>query len=232
MTDMVLSQADSSYLANLIRYNRGLDQRNSMLRSGISDLLLYESVESGMAEAASAVYSLRKKWVDEIAPLVATNYSVIAGSGEALEIEYKSVLNEMTMDEVFRTNRGKDSALGYTSSGIHRDDILCSLNGFNIRSFGSQGQIKTFTIALRLAIFDYLKRKGGETPLLLLDDIFDKLDSQRVGRIMELVSRSDAFGQIFITDTNREHLDETLASLTGPKQMLLVENGNFKSIES
>ena len=231
MMDMVLSQADATYLSNLIRYNRGLENRNSMLRAGMKDPVLFESVEAGMAESASAVFSSRKRWVESLAPIVAANYSEISGGEEALGIEYKSVLGDMPMEEVFRINRTKDAALGYTSSGIHRDDILSMLNGFNIRNFGSQGQIKSFTIALRLAIFDYLKHSGGETPLLLLDDIFDKLDSKRVARIMGMVSRSNAFGQIFITDTNREHLDETLESLTGPKQMLLVENGQFQTTD-
>lgn len=227
MIDMVLSQANPAYLSQLIRYNKGLESRNSMLRAGMKDPLLYESVESGMAEAAAAVNAFRREWVARTAPVVAENYSEISGGEETLEMDYQSVLNERPMQEVFRMNRAKDMALGHTSAGIHRDDIITTLNGYNLRAFGSQGQVKTFTISLRLAVYDYLKRVGGETPLLLLDDIFDKLDSRRVGRIMELVSRSKAFGQIFITDTNREHIDETLATLSGPKQMLLVEDGKF-----
>ena len=106
------------------------------------------------------------------------------------------------------------------------------LNGYSLKSYGSQGQVKSFTIALRLAIFSYLKKTGGETPLLLLDDIFDKLDSSRVGRIMKLVSGNNDFGQIFITDTNREHLDETLQGLSGPKRLIEVSQGRFTVLES
>ena len=230
MTDMVISQANGAYLSQLIRYNRSLESRNSMLRAGVRDALLYESVESVMAEAAAVVHAERKKWVETISPAVSANYSEIAGGAERLDISYRSVLDEMGMRDVFERNRAKDIALGYTSAGIHRDDLVAALDGYSLRSYGSQGQVKTFTIALRLAIYDYLKRTGGETPLLLLDDIFDKLDSGRVGRIMQLVSRSEAYGQIFITDTNREHLDETLAGLTGPKQLITVADGTFSII--
>lgn len=232
MTDMVISQADGTYLAQLIRYNRALESRNRMLRAGVKDPLLYESIEGVMAEGARVVNEARKNWVAQIGPIVSRNYSAIAGVDEHLQISYKSVLNDTTLEEILARNRGKDAALGYTSSGVHRDDITSELNGYSLRRVGSQGQLKTFTIALRLAIFDYLKQTGGVTPLLLLDDIFDKLDSQRVGRIMEIVSRSVEFGQIFITDTNREHLDETLAGLDGPKQLIMVEDGRFNTRDS
>lgn len=232
MTDMVISQASPSYLSQLIRYNRSLESRNGMLRTGMCDPLLLESIEKVMAEAASEIHRHRKDWIESISPLVSANYKEIAGDGETLAISYNSVLNESTMEEVFEHNRTRDAALGYTSAGIHRDDILSRLNGHPLKSFGSQGQVKSFTIALRLAIFSYLRQNGAETPILLLDDIFDKLDSTRVGRILRLVSQSDTFGQIFITDTNREHLDETLASLSGPRRLISVDNGNFEILKT
>lgn len=227
MTDMVISQADANYLNQLIRYNKSLESRNSMLRAGVKDALLYDSVETVMVEAARMIHEERSRWVARIAPVVASNYDEIAGEGESLEVGYRSVLNSKTMEEVFAENRSKDIALGYTSAGIHRDDITADLNGYSLKNYGSQGQVKSFTIALRLAIFDFLRQTGSETPLLLLDDIFDKLDSSRVERIMRLVSKSDTFGQIFITDTNREHLDETLSALSGPKRLLIVKDGEF-----
>lgn len=231
MTDMVISQANAPYLNQLMRYNRSLESRNSMLRAGVRDPLLFESVEAVMAEAAKTISEERRKWVDAISPVVEQTYAAIAGEREEIRIAYRSELNGATMEELLQRNRAKDAALGYTSAGIHRDDISAQLNGYALRSYGSQGQLKTFTIALRLAIFDFLKRTGGERPLLLLDDIFDKLDSDRVGRIMQLVSRPEPFGQIFITDTNREHLDETLAALSGDKRLLMVENGSFSAID-
>ena len=130
------------------------------------------------------------------------------------------------MDE----NRGKDQVLGYTSQGVHRDDLSTGLGDYSMRRLGSQGQVKSFTIALKLAVFDFIKNRSGITPVLLLDDIFDKLDSERVGRIMNLVSSKDNFGQIFISDTNREHLDETIASLQGDSKLFNVENGEFSEL--
>ena len=227
MMDMVISQADASYLFQLVRYNKSLESRNSMLRAGMRDALLFESVEAVMAESAAIVHEARKRWIETIQEPVRVNYARIAGAGESINIGYRSSLNDTDMATLIRNNRSKDAALGYTSAGIHRDDMTTEINGYPLKSYGSQGQLKSFTIALRLAVFDYLKKAGGVTPLLLLDDIFDKLDSTRVSNIMQLVSQADTFGQIFITDTNREHLDETLAALSGPKKLISVEEGNF-----
>lgn len=227
LMDVVISQADKSYLAQLIRYNRSLESRNKMLRAGLADPLLFESVESSMEQAAAAIHSTRTRWVEEIRPDFKARYSEISGDAESANIRYSSVLNDSGFREILDKNRAKDSVLGYTSKGIHRDDLLTGLGDYSMRRLGSQGQVKTFTIALRLAIFSYLKRKSGITPILLLDDIFDKLDSNRVGRIMEMVSGGEDFGQIFITDTNREHLDEILGSIHGKSSLFMVEDGVF-----
>ena len=157
-------------------------------------------------------------------------YAQVASSREVATIDYKSVLKEMPFREVLEQNRTKDEVLGYTSKGLHRDDLEMGLDGYSMRRLGSQGQLKTFTIALRFAIFEYLKRTSGVTPILLLDDIFDKLDAERVKHIMEIVSVSDIFGQIFITDTNRKHLDEILVQIGGDYRLLEVENGQFTPI--
>ena len=149
---------------------------------------------------------------------------------ETASLSYKSVLNDRGMQEVFDSERARDLALGFTSAGIHRDDLSTRLGDWSMRRLGSQGQVKTFTIALRLAIFDYLRQKGGVTPVLLLDDIFDKLDSARVARIIAEVSGSDNFGQIFITDTNREHLDETLEGIRSESRLFEVSEGEFREI--
>lgn len=230
LMDMVISQADSAYLARLIRYNRGLESRNKMLRAGVHDRLLYESVETNMAEAAAAIHQARRNWVEDIKPGFARYYSRISDDAEQTSLFYRSALNERTLNEVFDSERARDLALGFTSAGIHRDDLLMRLGDYSMRRIGSQGQVKTFTIALRLAIFDYLREKGGVTPILLLDDIFDKLDSSRVARIIAEVSDSGNFGQIFITDTNREHLDEILAGIRPESRLFEVEDGKFSLI--
>lgn len=231
LMDVVISQADPSYLSRLIRYNRGLESRNKMLRAGVNDRLLYESVEAGMAEAAAGIHESRRRWTGEILPDFARYYSRISDDAEKASLSYRSVLNERGLQEVFDAERPRDLALGFTSAGVHRDDLSTRLGDYSMRRLGSQGQVKTFTIALRLAIFDYLRRKGGVTPVLLLDDIFDKLDADRVGRIIAEVSGSDNFGQIFITDTNREHLDETLRGIRSESRLFEVEYGRFSEIK-
>lgn len=230
LMDMVISQADQAYLSQLIRYNKSLESRNRMLRAGLSDPLLYEAIESQMAETSLSIHASRSKWVEEISPAFRQYYSLISGDAERATIKYRSVLSEKSPAQVFSEDRGRDQALGYTSRGIHRDDLATGLGDYSMRRLGSQGQVKSFTVALRLAIFDYLKERSGITPILLLDDIFDKLDSERVARIMELVSSHENFGQIFITDTNREHLDETIAPLHGESRLFEVSAGNFNLI--
>ncbi|MCM1377973.1 MAG: DNA replication and repair protein RecF [Clostridium sp.] len=231
LTDMVISQSNPAYLNALVRYNRSLESRNRMLRAGMRDPILYESVETGMEESAEIVSSARRRWVERIAPVAGKYYSLIAGDNEVASLSYKSVVNDTTLHDVLARSRGKDTALGYTSQGIHRDDLYMSLDGYSMRRLGSQGQVKTFVLALRLAIFDFLKETGGMTPLLLLDDIFDKLDSGRVGRIMQLVSSADNFRQIFITDTNRQHLDEILSFIEGDRRLFGADNGQFRILE-
>ena len=227
LMDMVISQAHPDYLSNLIRYNQALENRNKLLRSGMRDPLLFESFESVMGEAAEIIHSRRKEWVAEIAPKTEACYSRISGERERTAIHYRSHLDGASLAEVLAARREKDAVLGYTSGGIHRDDLETELDGYSLRRLGSQGQVKTFTIALRLAIFDYLKGAGGTTPLLLLDDIFDKLDAARVENIMHEVTTSPIFGQIFITDTNRKHLDDILAGMEGPRALISVADGTF-----
>ena len=227
LADTVISQADGAYLAHLIRYNKLLESRNRMLRAGVTDRLLYESVEAGMADTSAAIHTARQNWVRDIVPSFNEYYSAISGDAERVSLKYKSALTGRSLAEILDENRGKDQVLGYTSQGVHRDDLSTGLGDYSMRRLGSQGQVKSFTIALKLAVYDFLKSRSGITPILLLDDIFDKLDSERVGRIMNLVSSKDNFGQIFISDTNREHLDETIASLQGDSKLFNVDRGEF-----
>ena len=232
LMDMVISQADATYLSALIRYNKALENRNKMLRAGVKDPILYESIEKNMEESAEVIHQARKEWVTELAPIVEEIYSKISGGREKTGMKYKSALNTASMKEVLDANRSKDQVLGFTSAGIHRDDIESNLDNYNLRALGSQGQLKTFAVALRLAIFRYLKLHKNVTPLLLLDDIFDKLDSTRVENIMKEVTGSKDFGQIFITDTNRKHLDDILSGIEGPKTLINVSDGVFSPINT
>lgn len=230
LMDMVISQANPLYLASLMRYSRSLESRNRMLRAGVRDKLLYESVENTMAEAAAVVHDIRKNWVAEIAPQIEGVYERLSGRRETVGLAYNSRLNEKSFTELLEERRQKDTVLGYTSAGIHRDDIEVSLDGMSMRNLGSQGQLKTFVIALRLAVFGFLKKARNITPLLLLDDIFDKLDASRVENIMKEVTSNNDFSQIFITDTNRKHLDDIVSVIDGDNALINVENGNFTFI--
>lgn len=183
-----------------------------------------------MEETGSIIHKARKEWVETLAPIVSEIYERISGGHEKTEIKYKSKLNDSSMKEVLDSHRAKDHVLGFTSAGVHRDDIESSLDGYSLRALGSQGQLKTFAVALRLAIFRYLKQQKNVTPLLLLDDIFDKLDASRVENIMKEVTKTDEFGQIFITDTNRKHLDDILSGITGPKTLINVSEGEFTPV--
>lgn len=230
LMDMVISQAQPDYLTNLIRYSRALDSRNRMLRAGVRDALLYESIEAGLIEAAHAIFTARDKWTSLIAPKVASCYARLSGEKEFVELSYRSQLRDTSMKDLLDSRRNKDAVLGFTSGGVHRDDLEAKLNGYSLRSLGSQGQIKTFTVALRLAVFDFLRNAMGIIPILLLDDIFDKLDAHRVESIMHEVSASPYFGQIFITDTNRKHLDDILTGMEGPRTLINVADGNFSPL--
>lgn len=230
LLDMVISQVDSSYLSRLIRYNKALESRNRMLRAGVRDHLLYESVEAIMTELAHTIHDARADWTARISPVFTHYYSLISGDAEKASIRYSSVLNDSSYADVLAAERGRDLALGYTSKGIHRDDLITGLGDYSMRRLGSQGQVKSFTIALKFAIYGYLKESTRLTPILLLDDIFDKLDAGRVRRIMESVSAGGDFGQIFITDTNREHLDETIASIRSESRLFEVREGEFTTI--
>lgn len=230
MLDMAISQANPGYLSELMRYNRALESRNRMLRAGVRDKLLYEAVEAGLESSADIIFQQRAAWVEEIKPRLETYYTAIAGNDEKASMRYASQLHGTTLHELLEQRRAKDAALGFTSAGVHRDDIETTLFDYSMRRLGSQGQVKTFTIALRLAIFDYLRQEGNTTPLLLLDDIFDKLDASRVERIMREVSAADSFRQIFITDTNRQHLDDILGIIGGPQLLIEVEHGHFTKL--
>lgn len=232
LMDQIISQGNKQYLDALIRYNKALEQRNSMIRHDYRDTLLYESVEQVMETTAAYIHEQRKQWIEEFAPIFMRYYNAIAGDQEQVRLGYKSHLSEMTMRQLLNANRDRDMLLGYTSRGVHRDDIELWLGSHSMRKTGSQGQCKTYTIALRLAQFEFLKKYTSTTPILLLDDIFDKLDEARVVSIINVVSNSQDFGQIFITDTNRTHLDEIIAMMSGDYVMMAVENGDITTIAS
>jgi len=237
--DMVIAQYDRPYMDHLNRYNTALAQRNSLLRQASAsmgattpgtpattyDPSLMQILEEQMATEGEALYRRRLAFVEELTPIFQQYYQQISQDHEQVELHYVSHCQRGTLLEVIQRDRIKDCAVGYSLHGVHRDDLEFTLNGHLMRREGSQGQNKTYVIALKLAQFDFLKRTASQTtPLLLLDDIFDKLDATRVEQIVRLVS-DNSFGQIFITDTNREHLDQILQTSTLDYKIYHVDNG-------
>jgi DNA replication and repair protein RecF len=231
--DMVISQYDREYLRTLIHYNKVLQQRNSLLKENtpVSDDSLFEIMEEQMVKDGEIIHRKRLKFIEGFLPIFQSYHRKICNKGEAVDLQYDSQLNDFPLNQLFADKREKDKILGYTSVGIHKDDFLFLIDNYLIRKTGSQGQNKTYLIALKLAQFSYLVRKGSSIPILLMDDIFDKLDAQRVEQIIGLVAQPE-FGQIFITDTNRKQLDEILAGMSRDYKLFQVENGKFINLKS
>ena len=228
--DVVLSQFDKEYLHALIRYNKALQQRNALLKSDMqADESLYELWEEQLSYEGQIIYAKRKVFVEQFIPTFQYYYNFICQSNETVELKYESQLAEGNQVDLLKQKRERDKILGYTTAGIHRDDLDMRMDDYSIKKVGSQGQNKTYVVAMKLAQFDFLKKAGSTTPILLLDDIFDKLDSTRVEQIVKLVSE-DNFGQIFITDTNRDHLDEILKDLTSHYRLYQVEDGGVNQL--
>jgi DNA replication and repair protein RecF len=229
LMDMVIAQYDNAYMEQLSAYNKALQQRNALLKMEEEpDATLMEIWEAQMAEAGEAVYKKRDAFIKELVPIFQKIYSSIAGEQEEVSLNYISHCQRGALLDVIKRDRFKDRAVGYSLHGIHRDDLEMLLGGYQMRREGSQGQTKTFSLALKLAQFDFLCRtNSATTPLLLLDDIFDKLDAKRVEKIVQLVA-GDHYGQIFITDTNRDHLDSILKHTNLDYKIFEVIDGDIR----
>jgi len=228
LMDMVISQYDSTYIEALNRYNKALQQRNTMLKAEEEpDIDVISIWEEQMASAGEHIYKCRDAFVREMVPIFQRYYETISGNQEKVALNYISHCQRGPLLEVIQRDRFKDRAVGYSLHGVHRDDLEFMLGDHLMKREGSQGQNKTFVISLKLAQFDFLKRTNSKTtPLLLLDDIFDKLDAGRVEQIVNLVA-GDEFGQIFITDTNRDHLDQILSASSHDYRIFHVDNGDI-----
>ena len=231
LMDMVISQYDHGYMEAMNRYNKALQQRNAMLKQDEEpNVDVISLFEEQMATEGERIYQSRKAFVEELTPIFQRIHETISENREQVGLNYISHCQRGPLLDVIQRDRFKDRAIGYSLHGIHRDDLEITLGGHLMKREGSQGQNKTFVIALKLAQFDFLKRTNSKTtPLLLLDDIFDKLDAQRVEQIVKLVA-GDEYGQIFITDTNRDHLDLILSRSTLDYKIFHVDNGEIEEI--
>lgn len=226
LMDMVIAQYDNVYIDALNRYNKALQQRNALLKQeNEPDTTLLELWEEEMGQQGEVVFKKREEFVTEMTPVFQHIYQRVSGQRETVSLRYISHAQRGPLIDIIQSDRFKDRAVGYSLHGIHRDDLEMLIDGYPMKREGSQGQTKTFVLALKLAQFDFLRRTASNTtPLLLLDDIFDKLDSDRVEQIVKLVS-GDHFGQIFITDTNREHLDKILRHCDEDYKLFDVKGG-------
>ena len=232
--DIVLSQVSQNYLAAFIRYNKSLQQRNAMLKQEEEpDAQLFEVLEEMMSMDAAVIYQERQAFVRDFVPIFQTMYARFCNAAsEEVDILYDNHASRGDLLPILVRDRAKERIVGYTLHGPHKDNLELLMNGHNVRREASQGQTKTFFIAMKLAQFIYLKSMGEHrTPILLLDDIFDKLDAGRVACIVDYVSGDD-FEQIFITDTNREHLDSILAATHREYKLFEVKGGEVALVEN
>ena len=229
LMDVVISQFDHLYLDALARYNKAVQQRNALLKMETDpDPSLMEIWEQEMATQGEVIYEKRNRFVTEFVPVFQDIYRTISGDKETVSLRYVSHCQRGPLLDVIQRDRFRDRAIGYSLHGVHRDDLEMLIGDYPMKREGSQGQTKTFVLALKLAQFDFLRRTtSNTTPLLLLDDIFDKLDARRVEQIVKLVSDS-RFGQIFITDTNRDHLDQILSHSNQDYKHYDVHEGNIE----
>lgn len=231
--DMVISQFNKPYLNAVIQYSNALQQRNALLKMDppCTDPLLYQPWEEQMDFYGQQIYEARRQFVTDFQPVFQEFYQQISLDREQVTLTYTSHFERGSLIPLLNETRQRDLALGYTTRGAHKDDLLMQLGDFAIKQIGSQGQNKTFLVTLKLAQFDFLRKMGHTAPILLLDDIFDRLDGDRVEQIVRLVA-SSRFGQIFITDTNREYLDRIIASITDSYRLFSVSDGGYELIGS
>ncbi len=227
----VISQFDHVYLENVIQYNAILQQRNKLLKdlhnSNTEELI--EVYNQQIVPLGNFIYERRVSFIQELTPVFNKYYHKISEGKEPVELLYESQLNNSDFNVLLREAFEKDKIIQYTSVGIHRDDLRLELRNRDIKKAGSQGQQKTYLVALKLAQLDFLKKTNTFNPLLLLDDIFDKFDAHRVQRILEIVSE-EKFGQIFITNTNRELIENMFKQLSSDYKLFEVENAQINEV--
>ena len=225
----VLSQMDHEYLSALQQYNRLLLQRNRMLKEFDVDRSLLEVIDMRMSALSDPIHKARTNFIEELKPVVSEYYRILSGGSEQVSIEYESDLFKAELDTLLASSFEKDRALKYTSCGIQRDDFVFTMNGHPIRRHGSQGQQKSFLVALKFAQYELMKRNYGFAPLLLLDDVFDKLDMNRISNLLQMVASKD-FGQIFITDSNKVRMAGIVDRLTSDRAYFETVDGTFERI--
>jgi DNA replication and repair protein RecF len=224
--NFILSQIDREYLAHIQAYNQLLMQRNRLLKDDRPSELLLETFSERMEPHAAYVHQARRNLCEQLRPLIREFYTTLSRGREEADLGYRSDLDEAPLGELFAREAEKERVLRYTTAGIQRDDLSFRLDGHSLRRSGSQGQQKSFLLATKLAQFRFVREVYGQTPILLLDDVFDKLDMQRVEDLLALVSTLD-FGQIFLTDSNKVRLEDVSRRIDAPCRSFRVDAGNI-----
>jgi len=229
----IISQYSAEYLDSVLRYSKALQQRNKVLKDINSSVKPDNDIlsiwDAQLVKYGSYVYNERNVLINELIPVFQEYYSFIASDKESVKLKYRSHLSEGRFEEALLNSIQKDRYLEYTTVGVHKDDLLLEMNDFSVKSLGSQGQQKSYLVALKLAKFDYIKHKAGFSPILLLDDIFDKFDAGRVEQIIKLVG-NHRFGQIFITDTHQNRLQDILTSHKTDFKLFNIEDNGIAEI--
>jgi DNA replication and repair protein RecF len=231
--DGVIAQFDHAYLNNLLDYNKALLQRNALLKN-FADKHYFDSIaleiwDIKLIQLGHVLVEKRKNFVTEFIPIFQHYFSLISGGNESVKLIYLSSLNEANMSDLLKENLAKDKAQRYTSVGAHKDDLEFLIDDYPIKKYGSQGQQKSYVIAIKLAQFEFMRKLKNFKPILLLDDIFDKLDNQRVGQLIRLVSEEN-FGQVFITDTQKERIEALFDATQLDHRLFEVVQGNVEEI--
>lgn len=227
--NFILSQTDRNYLRHIQAYSQLLLRRNKLLKDNGQPQLLIDTITEQMAPHAQYVYEARKKLCEQLLPITQEFYKQISAASETISLEFHSNLDEMPFDELMARNAERDRILGFTLSGVQRDEISFSLDGHPLHKCGSQGQQKSFLLALKLAQMRFMQDVYGFKPILLLDDVFDKLDMSRVEYLVSIVASSE-FGQIFLSDSNKVRTSAIISSLSADCANYTVENGSFTRI--
>jgi DNA replication and repair protein RecF len=227
----VISQYDHDYLEDMVKYNHALLQRNKLLKAlppnRIVDEELVEVWNDQLVGPGERIFQKRTDFARNLIPVFQKYYNYISFGRERVDVIYQSQLEGADFRELLRSSFVKDRVLQYTTTGIHKDDLVLSLDGHPMKRIGSQGQQKTLVVALKLAQFDFIRQNNGQAPLLLLDDIFDKFDGDRVKQIIHLVAE-DHFGQIFIADTNKNRIEAMLAELNSDFKIFNLDSEEIK----
>lgn len=233
--DGVISQFDKLYLDNLLNYNKALSQRNILLKkfaeTGKFDMSSVEIWDEQLIKYGNNIYEKRKSFLNEFIPIFQHYFSFISGGSEKVSVDYASQLHEENLQNLLGANLDRDRLVKYTTSGTHKDDLDFKIEGYPVKKFGSQGQQKSFVIAIKLAQFEYTKNIKGFKPILLFDDIFDKLDDKRVEMIIKLVS-DNSFGQVFITDTQRKRIEKLFSRVKIDHKIYEISNGNASELKN